>query len=182
MVGIRRKKKRKEGSRRKARIVSARAMRAGVSRQVYGARTARGCQTGEPGAQTEFSGHTASNRIRASHSFPIRFPIPSRSLRSVVLGTRSEVSFASHASGPFARETLTLRRRRGAPRSRARSSGRFRRLQSWTSTMRKLLTWGYVTADSANRDGEPENRTELRKDVKFGPVFLQNGPEPGSRH
>ena len=49
---------------------------------------------------------------------------------------------------------LTLRRRSGASRSRARSSGRFRRLQSWTSTMRKLLTWSYVATDSANHGGE----------------------------
>ena len=74
---------------------------------------------------------------------------------------------------------LTLRRRSGSPRSCARSSGQFRRLQSWASTMRKLLTWGYVTADSANRGGELKKRPEPRKDVKFGPVFLRNGPEPG---
>ena len=49
---------------------------------------------------------------------------------------------------------LTLRRRSGASRSRARSSGRFRRLQSRASTMRKLLTWGYVATDSANHGGE----------------------------
>ena len=46
--------------------------------------------------------------------------------------------------------------RSGAPRSRARSSGRFRRLQSWASTMRKLPTWDYVAADNTNHDGELE--------------------------
>ena len=44
----------------------------------------------------------------------------------------------------------------GRPRSRGRRSGRFRRPQSWTSTIRKLLTWGYVAADSADHGGEPE--------------------------
>lgn len=158
-------------------------MRAGVSRQVHDERTARGCQTGEPRAQTEFSGHDASNRTRASHSFSIRFPIPSRSLRSVVLGTRCEVSFASHASGPLARETLTLRRRSGVSRSRARSSGRFRRLQSWTSTMRKLLTWGYVAADSANRGGELKKAPRTSEGRQIRARFPAKRPRTwGSRH
>lgn len=69
--------------------------------------------------------------------------------------------FGPHVVRPASRHMLqglsrTKLGRLGGPRSRARSSGRFRRLQSWASTMRKLLTWGYVAADSASRGGEPE--------------------------
>ena len=59
----------------------------------------------------------------------------------------------------------------GVPRSRARSSGRFRRLQSWTPTMRKLLTWGYVAADSADHGGElkkPPRTPEVNCAPKLG--------------